>query len=452
MLRYHDVTFAHPDRAPTLKDVNLTVHPGDALHLEGPSGSGKTTLLRLATGAIPRIQGGRIQGHVTLDKDPVHTLAPSQIAQRLGYVPQDPEQAFVARTVEREIYTLLENAHTPRPEIRHRLQDSLAAFDALHLAPREIHTLSGGEAARVALACAVATDPPLLLLDEPHAQLDQQGREDLASTLRGLRAGGRALLLAAHAPHPFEDAITRTHRLHEKPARHTLPGPPPTSPGRPMLEFDHATFHLNEQHVGSIDFTVRAGETVALHGPNGSGKTTALHAALGLLKPDDGTVHLLGHDPTTLSPQQRATRAGIAFQHPAWHITQDTLLEEIQLTSTRIGRTADAHRWLSHLGLDEHATTHPWDLSGGERQRMAIATALAHEPPLALLDEPTRGIDAAHRDHLARVLAKRARSGKATLVASHHAWIQDLAHRTVHLDEPASTRQPSSSPGEVVYA
>lgn len=449
MLRFDEVTFAHPDREPVLEGFSMTVDEGEAVRLAGESGAGKSTALRLATGAIPRVHGGRLAGRVTLAGVEVERLSAPALASRIGYVPQDPETAFVARTVRRELEGVLGNVGVDPDQVEPRLRGALSCFDALELAGREVTTLSGGEAARAALAAAVAADPDVLVLDEPHAQLDAASRERLAETLRGLRAGGRSILLAAHDPHPFEAAVDRTRRLEGSRAdrsRVELPAPPGGDALLVLEDVVHA--YEDGPRIGPVDLTLRAGEVVALRGPNGSGKTTAMHAAAGLVEPTDGRVRVLGEAPSALDAGERARRLGVAFQHPAWHITQDTLEEEVALTARNLGAPVDARAWLKRVGLACYADAHPWDLSGGQRQRMAVATALAHEPDVALLDEPTRGLDAVNRDRLAALLAERTRRGQATLVASHHPWIAQMAHRTVELGE-ASEREAVE---EVVYA
>lgn len=455
MLEMSQLRFAHPGRSPTLDRFDLELGDGQAVLLEGPSGCGKSTVLRLATGLIPAVQGGRIGGEVRVDGTPVEKVPPAELPRRIGYVPQDPETAFVARTVRRELSALLANAGVAGPERSLRIEQTLHAFGAGHLAEREIATLSGGEAARVALAAALVAEPGLLVFDEPHAQLDARARRELAGTLRALRAGGRSILLAAHEPHPFDGTVDRTIPLGTEPDRDDAPPLPDPVGGDPLLELDRVRHRYGEDQppIGPVDLAIEPGEIVALEGPNGSGKTTALHAACGLLDPSEGSVRLLGADPRRLAPEERARRVGIAFQHPAWHITQDTLREEVALTGDEIGRETQPEAVLAKLGLSRLADVHPWDLSGGERQRMAVATALAHDPEVLLLDEPTRGLDPRNRDRLARLLEARCEAGKATLIASHHPWMAELAHRTVELADPTPTREPDPDrAAEVVYA
>jgi energy-coupling factor transport system ATP-binding protein len=428
-----DVSFAHHGRDPVVDGFDLDVARGELHVLEGPSGGGKSTLLRLACGLIPRVQGGRIAGEITIGGQPVDELPVREIPQRIGWVPQDPETSFTARTVRLELSGLARNLGLADPERRAR--EALDGFEAGHLVDREVEQLSGGQAQRVALAAAFLGEPDGLVLDEPTAQLDQSGRKLLAERVGRARKRGQAVLVAAHPPHPFGDLADRVHRIGEEHDQHPEVSMPAADEGQRLALVDRAV-HAYEDgpRLGPLDLELRAGEIVHLAGSNGSGKTTLLHLLAGLLEPEEGTVRIHGDAPGAIDATAWAQRAGIAFQHPAWHITQDTVREEVTFTSERIDRPVEAGPWLERLGLDGLGDAHPWDLSGGQRQRQAVATACAHEPDVLLLDEPTRGLDRASRNRLAGLLAYRARVGKATLVASHHPWLGELAHRTVSLD------------------
>lgn len=430
------ISFAHHGQDPCLADLDLQLEPGQALVVEGPSGAGKSTLLRLATGLIPRVHGGRLAGQATLHGRPVHELPADELPRRIGFVPQDPEAGFISDTVRGELRAILENLGTPSEEIAPRIDQVLGEFGIQALARRQVATLSGGEAARASLACALVGEPDVLVLDEPDAQLDAHATEDLAATLRALKAGGLTLLIAAHRPHPFGDLADRTLTLQGAPAPPDPPKLPAPSPGEPSLVLEGATHRYETGGgIGPLDLQVAPGEVVALAGSNGSGKTTLLHLAAGLLEPQEGRVAVDDRAPAELPGPELAGHLGISFQHPAWHITQDTVLEETTLTSRQLDRTIQAEGLLADLGLAGLEDRHPWDLSGGQRQRLAVATAVAHQPPLLLLDEPTRGLDGQGLLAFAELLATRCRDGLATVVATHHPWLLSLAHRVVHLEE-----------------
>ncbi len=456
MLEMSGVSFAHHGRPPCLEGIDLTVDPGQAVVLEGASGAGKSTLLRLACGLIPRAQGGRLEGRITLSGDLVPTLPIAELPGRIGWVPQDPETGFVARTVSAELDGVLTNLGWAGRTRRLRLDEVLHAFSLEPLAEREVATLSGGEAARLALAAAIVGEPELLVLDEPLAQLDAEQRDRITGLLRGLRAGGLAVLAASHRPDALSKIDPRVLQLPAgtPPVQLTPPSPPPRPPpgdGDPLLVLEHALHAYDEAcTLEPIELAVRPGEVVALTGANGSGKTTALHLAAGILEPTDGTVELLGTPPHTLAPPALASRLGICFQHPAWHITQDTVAQEIAVTSRAVGQPVDPRAWADRLGLAGALDAHPWDLSGGERQRLAVATAAAHQPPVLLLDEPTRGLDPANLARFQALLAQRVTQGLATVIATHHTELAELAHRSVRLGAPRAESVPELLPEVVV--
>ena len=160
---------------------------------------------------------------------------------------------------------------------------------------------------------------------------------------------------------------------------------------------------------------VRRGEVVALTGPNGAGKTTLALIAAGLLEPDAGEV--------------THARAAYLPQDPGRHLVTERVLDEVALGSTlELARST-----LARLGLAEHLERHPRDLSSGERERLALATVLATEPELLILDEPTRGVDPERKQELARLLRADAPM-RGTIVVTHDLpWAAEVADRIVEL-------------------
>lgn len=169
-----------------LRGISLSVQPGEIVALVGASGSGKTTILRCVAG-LDRADSGVIQ------------------SARLGMVFQfhalfEHLSAFDNVTLApRHVARLSRDASEARAR---QLLEELGVGHRAHALPRE---LSGGEAQRVAIARALAMDPPLLLMDEPTASLDAARRTELASTLRALAVGERAVVLTSHD----EDFVTR---------------------------------------------------------------------------------------------------------------------------------------------------------------------------------------------------------------------------------------------------
>jgi energy-coupling factor transport system ATP-binding protein len=182
-----------------LRDVSLTLAPGEFVVLAGRSASGKTTLLRAACGLVPHFHGGEIEGAVQVAGLDAIASGPGELAGVVGYVAQDPESQIVSTTVGAEIALPLEMRGDP-PASRARAVEEVALALAIpHLLDRTVDTLSGGELQRVALAAALVTRPRLVLLDEPTSQLDPVAGDELIWLLRRLNEEwGVSILLAEH--------------------------------------------------------------------------------------------------------------------------------------------------------------------------------------------------------------------------------------------------------------
>lgn len=233
----------------------------------------------------------------------------------------------------------------------------------------------------------------------------------------------------------------------------------------PLLEFSRAAYHYGE-HAALHDITlkVRSGESVALMGRNGSGKSTLLQLAAGLLKPTRGSVQLNRSGQPVLDTR-RATLSeivrivGYVPQNPGALLFRDTVLEELAFTRQGHGLPADPAAdlaLLAELGLAAEAERYPRDLSSGQRQRAALAAILVAEPPLLLLDEPTRGLDYAQKAALAAIVQRHKQTGGAVLLATHDVELAAqcadrvilLGNSEVVLDGP--TRQVMT--GSLVFA
>ena len=182
-----------------LRDVSLTLAPGEFALLAGRSACGKSTLLRAACGLVPHFHGGEIEGSVHVAGLDAIASGPSHLAAVVGYVAQDPETQVVSTTVAAEIELPLEMRGEP-PASRARAVEEVALALAIpHLLDRTVDTLSGGELQRVALAAALVTRPKLILLDEPTSQLDPVAGDELIWLLRRLNEEwGVTILLAEH--------------------------------------------------------------------------------------------------------------------------------------------------------------------------------------------------------------------------------------------------------------
>jgi energy-coupling factor transporter ATP-binding protein EcfA2 len=468
-LHAEHVTYAYPGApVPALRDIDLAIAPGEFVVLAGVSGSGKSTLLRAACGLVPHFHGGEFAGRLEVGGLDTREHGPAALAAVAGTLFQDPETQVVMGTVRGELGFPLENLGLAPAAVARGVEEAALALGIAPLLDRPTHELSGGELQRVALGAALAGRPRIALLDEPTSQLDPVAGDELLGVLRRLNEEwGTAVVLAEHrlerclgaadrviamrdgavacdaSPAAFlewagehaPELQTPGARLFSLAGLRPLPvsvkearravgvdfdadgavNPTASAPGGDVaLAFKGAWFERKggAAVLRGVDLRVRAGERVALMGRNGAGKSTLLKVAAGLLAPTRGKV-------------KRAGRVALVLQHPG-----DYALHE------RVGNEVPPEA-LAAAGLGGLADRHPRDISGGERQRLAIAIVLHGERPAVLcLDEPTRGMDRAHKDALTAHLRALAAEGTAIVVATHDAeFAAGLAPRTVLLGD-----------------
>ena len=478
------VTYTYPARhSPALRQVQLTLDEGRFVVVAGPSAGGKSTFLRLFNGLVPQFSGGRFEGRVSVcGRDATRT--PSRdLARTAGMVFQDPEAQSIVDRVEDEIAFALEQRGLRPSEMRARIDGVLRALAIEHLRDRRLTTLSGGERQRVAIVAVLALGPRLLLLDEPTSQLDPDGAELVVDAVQRLhREQGlttlvvehrldRLLPLADDVVHVADGAATRLaprrfaavyagapavarlgRRLGLEPlpltpaeARATHAGAlaalrPRPLPTRPPVGAELIGARGLELAYGPIaalrgaSLVLKEGEILALMGPNASGKSSLLRTIVGLAEPRAGALHFR-RERAPEGVAARSAFAGLVPQQPALALYQATVAEEIadSLTSRRSALALEAA--LARWGLTELAERDPRDLSVGQQQRVAIAAMLAHEPPVWLLDEPTRGADPATKAWLAERLRVHTANGGAAIVATHDVEAAAaIATRVVRVD------------------
>ncbi|MDQ3512500.1 MAG: ATP-binding cassette domain-containing protein [Chloroflexota bacterium] len=468
------VSFAFPGAAEAVLDrVGWEIAAGSFTVVAGPSGSGKSTLLRCLNGLVPHYSGGRFGGEVRVHGLDTRRSAPRLLAHHVGFVSQDPETQLVMPRVDEEIAFGLERRGVPRATMRQRVEDVLVLLGIAHLRHRETATLSGGERQRVAVAAALALQPSILVLDEPTSQLDPHGAEDVIAALNRLNEDlGLAVVLAehrlervvAHADRmrfvagpgvtPIDgspaavlsqmdpvsvppvvalgramgwDPLPLTVRAARAAAEEDgrRPASPPADPaigGEPVVRVAGlATGYGPRTVLRGVDLDLRPGELVALVGRNGIGKTTLLRSLVGLHRPVRGTVRVGPHDAIRTETATLARVVGYVPQQPDRLFFAPTVREELAFTRHHLGAGGeDIDALLDRLDLAGMAERNPRDLSGGERQRAALAAILAGGPRVLLLDEPTRGMDAAWKRSLGAMLRRWcAEEGMAVLMATH---------------------------------
>lgn len=196
---------------PALRNVDLALAPGERVLLLGASGTGKSTLALCLNGIIPRAIGGRIQGRILLAGRPIGELPAGELTRRVGVLFQDPESQFCMLTVEEEVAFGLENLALPPDEMPARIRGALRAVGLGGCEPTRSDRLSGGMKQRLALACLLAMQPEILVLDEPTANLDPAGTRSVFTALRQLLADRRRTLLVIE--HKLDECVDLVDRV-----------------------------------------------------------------------------------------------------------------------------------------------------------------------------------------------------------------------------------------------
>ena len=456
--------FRHASRqAWAVRDVDLQVAPGERVLLTGASGAGKSTLLRALGGLLVFVLGV-VDGELTVDGD-----APDRRRQRVGVVFQDPDSQLVMTRVGDDVAFGLENAGTP-PELIWPAVD--AALDAVGFPlgrDRATAALSGGQKQRLALAGALAPRPGLLLLDEPTAQLDPEGAALVrTAVVRAVADRSATLVVVDHDVEswlPLVDRVvellpgggTVEHAPGWRPAALRFPERQPHEPGEQLLTADGAGYTHRGSDTAALaptDVVLRAGRTLAVTGPNGTGKSTLALLLAGLRAPTTGrvlpgpalTAGLRRPDrpPSRWRAAELVERIGTVFQQPEHQFLTGRVRDELSLGPLQSGAGAarahaTAEELLDRLGLAPLADANPFTLSGGQQRRLSVATALATRPRVLVLDEPTFGQDRETWAELVALLAEQQDGDRALCLVTHDAdVVTALADDVLTLGRPVS--------------
>tara|TARA_Y100000590_G_scaffold81303_1_gene90340 strand:+ start:3869 stop:4711 length:843 start_codon:yes stop_codon:yes gene_type:complete len=173
LIRFDNFSFKYNSRNDkVLEDINLNIKKNEITVLAGPTGCGKSTLLRAIVGLIPNMYEGEYTGEVTVDGIRIRDAEIKEIAKRVGFVFQNPENQIFMFSVERDIAFGLENLSLEQEIIKNRIEETMKTLNITHLAKKAPHELSDGQKQRTALAGVLAMEPKILILDEPTSLLD----------------------------------------------------------------------------------------------------------------------------------------------------------------------------------------------------------------------------------------------------------------------------------------
>lgn len=455
-----------------ISDCTFSVKKGEKIMLCGASGSGKSTLLRLLKRELsPR---GELSGNITLMGKDRSELSDRESAEKIGFVMQSPDSQTVCDKVSAELAFGLESFGVKSGEIQSRVGEMAAFFGIEPLYDRDISTLSGGQKQLVALCSVMATDPDILLLDEPTAQLDPVAARELLGILDRLnKEMGVTIIIAEHDPEELFDSCDKILYLAKgkteffgTPAltakyfvENALEGflpetakafarlcddlPLNVRQGRAKLEKLGVTdipkqavndteraepyalqcknlwqrYEKNSPDIlKGCDLGIRKGECYGLLGSNGGGKSTLLRVICGLCKPYMGTVSLFGK-------KQKAYKNGSLFREMLAFLTQEPVTmfvkESVREDLLQSGDKVTVENVSQRMGIEHLLDRHPWDLSGGEIQKCAFAKILLADPKIIVLDECTKGMDSFAKKALGDVLASLKAEDRTILLVTH---------------------------------
>jgi energy-coupling factor transport system ATP-binding protein len=383
--------YAAPEAA--LRDVELSIMPGEFVVITGPAASGKSTLCYCLTGVIPHSISADLEGDVVVAGRRLRDLRLPEVAPLLGFVMQAPENQLFNLSVREDVSFGPENLCLPIEDIQRRVIASLAFTGMTEYLERGSDQLSGGEAQRVVLSCLLALDAPLLVLDQPAAELDPEGRRQVYENLHRLNQQGKTIvvvedrlgdvagfasrIILMQGGHVVRDEPIRTffarsdldrfgiripdtvllhHYLKdrgvnsrivpltvqevvdslplERPAGTSPVAPastPASSAANPLIAISHLTYVYpnGTRALDDVSLTCGAGEFLAIIGENGAGKTTLAKHLIGLLPPAPGTVMVAGRDVAQLSVAQASRLVGYLFQDPDYQIFNGSVFDEV---------------------------------------------------------------------------------------------------------------------------
>ena len=468
-LQAKNLGFTYPDGTRALHSVDFEIGEGDFVTVFGKTGSGKTTLLKQFKPQI--LPNGTPSGTLTLNGKNLFDLTEREALGAVGFVFQNPEEQLVTDKVWRELAFAPESAGLPQGEIRRRISEIAGYFGIEDWFDKKTDELSGGQKQLLNLASVMVMNPAVLVLDEPTAWLDPIAAAEFIAVLKKLnRETALTVILAEHRLEeliPVSDKLLVTENgtvktfgetrevcrqckadhlaflpaaarlfyaldatgdcplsiregrqfIHKFDHQITIEPENSAPQTAPALEWKNAWFRYGAKTPDALrgmSLTVHENELFCLLGGNGSGKSTALKVAAGLLLPYEGGVSVFGK-PLKKYKNGALYRNCLAYlpQNVQVVFAHDTVRAELDEVGADYEKLPVDWSTL----LDKH----PYDVSGGEQQLTALAKVLAARPKLLLLDEPTKGLDAQAKQTLGEILLHLKQTGMTIVCVTHDA-------------------------------
>ena len=482
-ISFNQFTFQYDAQAEaTLKDISFDIVKGEKVLILGPSGSGKSTLAQCLNGIIPNIHKGQAQGQVRIAGQNIFKQSIYDKSQLVSTVLQDPDGQFIGLTVAEDLAFALENDCANQSEMKDKVALWAERLDLTSLLNHRPQDLSGGQKQRVSLAGVLIDESPILLFDEPLANLDpKSGQETIdlidkihkevgATTIiiehrledvlyrpvdRILLVNDGTLLFNGSPDELLSSTLLLENGIREPlyvtvlrqlgfdirdaqnlsqldaldlsglvlPDRVLKDKRDSSSDSILKVEGLSVSYGDNPAIIEDISFSLKKGERLAIVGKNGAGKSTLAKALCGFV-PSQGKLTYEGQDISQDSIAERSERIGFVLQNPNQMISQTMIFDEVALGLRLRGIEETeveerVHEVLKTCGLYSFRKWPISALSFGQKKRVTIASILVLKPEIIILDEPTAGQDYKTYTDIMNFLDSLQKQGHTIVMITH---------------------------------
>ena len=483
MIELKDFSFQYKAQSePTLKNLNLTIYKGEKVLIVGPSGSGKSTIGQCLNGIIPNIYKGTSSGQFLIQGKEAFDLSIYEKSHLVSTVLQDTDGQFIGLSVAEDLAFALENDMVDLGTMKERVRSWAERLDLMKLLDHRPQDLSGGQKQRVSLAGVLIDESPILLFDEPLANLDPKSGQDIIDLIDQIHGEQRTTTIIIE--HRLEDVLyrpvdrvilinqgqvlfngrpdelLRTTLLAENGIREPLylttlrqlgqdinqlehldrlddiqlddvncviPEATFTKTGEAeeLLKLEQIRFAYQENHpiLKNISLSIPKGQRLAIVGKNGAGKSTLAKAICGFIT-TEGQYTSRGEDIKQESVKERAERVGYVLQNPNQMISTNMIFDEVALGLRLRGVSEEdikerVYQALKTCGLYEFRKWPISALSYGQKKRVTIASILVLGPEILVLDEPTAGQDQRNYTDIMEFLDSLQEKGHTIVMITH---------------------------------
>ena len=483
IIELKDFSFQYKAQSePTLKGINLTIYEGEKVLIVGPSGSGKSTIGQCLNGIIPNIYKGTSSGQFLIRGKEAFDLSIYEKSHLVSTVLQDTDGQFIGLSVAEDLAFALENDMVEPESMKSRVHTWAERLDLSKLLDHRPQDLSGGQKQRVSLAGVLIDESPILLFDEPLANLDPKSGQDIIDLIDQIHEEqGTTTIIIEHRLEdvlyrPIDrvilinqgqvlfngrpDELLRTTLLAENGIREPLylttlrqlgqdisklpnldnvekipledlsveiptPNFEKGAEAEAILELGHLNFAYRESQpiLKDLSLTIPKGQRLAIVGKNGAGKSTLAKAICGFIQ-TEGTYFSKGEDIKGDSVKERAERVGYVLQNPNQMISSTMVFDEVAL-GLRLRNVPEdqiesrVHQALKTCGLYEFRKWPISALSYGQKKRVTIASILVLGPEVLVLDEPTAGQDQRNYTEIMDFLDELQQKGHTIVMITH---------------------------------